>query len=152
MRWHRRFAHLNIPALQKLAKSSALTSLDVAKSGSSGEFCNDCAAAKAHRASYPVSESRASGKLNLVHSDLLDFSVRSKSGARYLITFVDDFSRKLWVYPLHSKADDYGKIAKFRHTVETESGRSIRVFRSDNGTEFVNARVKALFATTCTEH
>lgn len=151
MRWHRRFAHLNFDALQKLAKSGAIPSLDVAPS-SARSFCNDCAAAKAHRSTYPASNSRAQAALDLVHSDLLDFTTPSKSGYRYLITFVDDFSRMLWVSPLRSKADVHESIATFKKRVETEQRRPIKVFRSDNGTEYVNARVAALFASTGTQH
>lgn len=75
-RWHRRFAHLNFDTLQRLAKSGALPSLDIVPS-SVRSFCNDCAAAKAHRSPYPASDSRALAPLDLIHSDLLDFTAPS---------------------------------------------------------------------------
>ena len=47
---------------------------------------------------------RKSELLELVHSDFCGpFKVKSKGGALYFATFIDDHSRKIWVYPLKSK-------------------------------------------------
>ena len=52
--------------------------------------------------SHPLS--RKSELLKLVRSDLRgSFKVKSKGGALYFATFIDDHSRKIWVYPLKSK-------------------------------------------------
>ena len=48
--------------------------------------------------------SRKSVLLRLVHLDLCGhFKVKSKGGALYFATFIDDHSCKIWVYPLKSK-------------------------------------------------
>ena len=48
--------------------------------------------------------SRKSELLELVHSDLSGpFKVNSKGGELYIATFIDDYSRKIWVYPLKPK-------------------------------------------------
>lgn len=42
--------------------------------------------------------------LELVHSDVCGpFKITSTGGARYFVTFVDDYSRKIWVYFLAHK-------------------------------------------------
>ena len=46
------------------------------------------------------------GKLELVHIDLWGPSpLTSLGGSRYYITFIDDLSRKVWVYFLKNKSD-----------------------------------------------
>ena len=50
------------------------------------------------------SSTRASRKLELIHSDLCGpFPTNSVSGSRYFIIFVDDATRYTWVYFLKRK-------------------------------------------------
>ncbi|RDX68493.1 hypothetical protein CR513_52510, partial [Mucuna pruriens] len=51
--------------------------------------------------------------------------VKSFSGALYFVTFINDCSRKLWVYTLKSKDQ-----------VERQSGKKVKCFHSDNGGEY----------------
>ncbi len=47
---------------------------------------------------------RATKPLEIVHSDVCDpMRTTSLGGARYFVTYIDDFSRKVWVYSLKSK-------------------------------------------------
>ena len=144
--WHNCLCHLNYDALRKLARSKSVVGLDVTTKGGNPGFCNDCAAGKAHRATYPASDSRSQRALELVHSDLLDFPERTASGYRYLCTFVDDFSLKLWTYPLRSKADVHDVFVAFKARVENETELHIARLRSDNGLEYVNSRMSATLA------
>ena len=57
-------------------------------------------------------------------------------GFRYFLLFVDDFSRKMWVYFLKKKSDAFLVFQKFKPLVEKEFGKSIITLRSDNGGEF----------------
>ena len=58
-------------------------------------------------------------------------------GSRYFLLFVDDFSRKMWVYFLRKKSNAFPVFQKFKPLVEKESGKSIITLRSDNGGNFV---------------
>ena len=52
-------------------------------------------------------------KLELVHTDLWEPSpVASLGGSRYYITFIDDSSRKVWVYFLKNKSDVFETFKK----------------------------------------
>ena len=52
-------------------------------------------------------------KLELVHTDLWGPSpVASFGGSRYYITFIDDLSRKVWVYFLKNKSDVFETFKK----------------------------------------
>ena len=37
----------------------------------------------------------------------------SMGGSKYFVTFIDDFSRKLWVYPLKKKDEVLSKFKNF---------------------------------------
>jgi len=76
--------------------------------------------------------------LQLIHSDTcgpLEFP--SISHLVYFLTFIDDFSRKYWVYFLKNKSETFVKFQEFKSMVENASGKSIKTLRSDNGGEFV---------------
>lgn len=57
-------------------------------------------------------------------------------GSRYFLLFVDDFSRKMWVYFLAKKSEAFTVFQKFKPLVEKEFGKSIIALRSNNGGEF----------------
>ena len=72
-----------------------------------------------------------------VHTDLWgDAPVTSFGGGKYLLTFVDDFSRKVWVYILKSKDETFTRFRQWKAKVETQTGKKVKYLRSDNGTEF----------------
>jgi hypothetical protein len=57
-----------------------------------------------HHESFPKSLARqASHPLELVHSDICGPMTTPLGGAKYLLTFIDDFSHFLWIYTIQSK-------------------------------------------------
>ena len=68
-------------------------------------------------------------KLELVHTDLWEpSSVASLGGSRYYITFIDDSSRKVWVYFLKNKFDVFETFKKWKVMVETETCLKVKMF------------------------
>ena len=60
------------------------------------ELCQGCTLGKYTKASFPSSEHRASGILDLIHSYVCGLMrTLSLSGHEYCVTFIDDFSRKI---------------------------------------------------------
>ncbi|TXG73414.1 hypothetical protein EZV62_001993 [Acer yangbiense] len=59
------------------------------------EVCEECVVSKQHRNQFPQGKSwRAKKQLELVHSDLCrSINPSSNGGKRYIITFIDDYSR-----------------------------------------------------------
>jgi transposase InsO family protein len=104
--------------------------------------CDACAIGKAKATPFSDSCDRAVEKLQLVHSDLLTINVPSLRGMRYILTFVDDFSRKLWVYPLATKSETFDRFKAFKAMVELESGCKLKALRSDNGGEYLSTAFK----------
>jgi hypothetical protein len=62
----------------------------------------------------------------------------SLSGYVYYVSFIDDYSRKTWVYFLKSKDEVLGKFKEFKALVENISERKIKILRSDNGGEYTS--------------
>ncbi|KAK4394765.1 Retrovirus-related Pol polyprotein from transposon TNT 1-94 [Sesamum angolense] len=58
---------------------------------------------------------------------------------RYFILFIDDYSRMTWVYFMREKSEVFKVFKKFKNLVEKQSGRSIKVLRSDRGKEYNNS-------------
>ena len=54
---------------------------------------------------FPQSEHKSKEPLELVHLDVcIPMSVHSFSGYNYYETFIDDYSRKTWIYFLKAKS------------------------------------------------
>lgn len=92
--WHNRFAHLNFNGLRTLHSKKMVEGLSLLAAPL--KVCTNCLAGKQHRNNIPKkSYWRATCKLQLVHSDIYGpVTPESNSGKRYLIIFIDDFSKK----------------------------------------------------------
>ena len=71
--------------------------------------CEHCIYGKhAHSTHKRNLNKKKSEPLHLVHSDMCGpMPVRSIGGASYFITFIDDATRKVWVYPMARKDDAF---------------------------------------------
>jgi transposase InsO family protein len=49
------------------------------------------------------------------------------------MNFIDDFRRKTWLYLLKKKSEAFEVFTRFNSMVENESGRTIKILRSDRG-------------------
>lgn len=58
-------------------------------------------------------------------------------GSRYFITFIDDFSRKSWIYFFVTKSQTFEKFKFFKELVEINERKSIKVLRTIRGGEFL---------------
>jgi len=59
-------------------------------------------------------------------------SVTSVKGASYYVTFIDDFSRKVWIYFMRTKDEVFSRFKDFKAQVDNLTGNKIKVLRSDN--------------------
>lgn len=146
--WHKRFGHLSYKNLQILQQRNMVKGLPDFKPHT--KVCDNCLIGKQHRISFPKrSQWRVSSKLQLVHADLCGpITPPSNSGRRYVLTFIDDYSRKLWVYFLLEKSEAFDFFQVYKNKVEKESGLSICGLRTDRGVEFISTA----FQNYCQEH
>ena len=62
----------------------------------------------------------------------------SNGNNRYFLTFIDDFTRKTWVYILQRKSEVFGYFKIFKSHVDRHSGYSIKILRTDGVGEFTS--------------
>ena len=75
--------------------------------------------------------------LELIHFDLYEFErILTHGGNRYIITFIDDFSKYTTIYLLKIKSDAFEKFQDFLKEVENQFSRKIKRIRSDRGCEY----------------
>lgn len=105
-------------------------------------ICEECIIGKHPREEFPSGKSqRAQAVLELIHSDLCGpISPLSNGNKKYFISFIDDFSRKTWVYFLHDKSEAFGIFKSFTALVETETSIRIEALRTDMGGEFMSRK------------
>jgi transposase InsO family protein len=65
-------------------------------------------------------------------------SVKSLGGSLSYVTFIDDFSRKTWMYLLKTKDEIFNKFQEFKVEVENLTDKKIKSLRSDNGGEYTS--------------
>ena len=133
--WYRRLSHMSEKGIDSLAKKNLLSGVKQAKL----KKCVHCLASKQERVSFQSRlPSRKLALLELVHFDLCGpFKVRSHGGALYFVTFIDNHSRKLWVFCLKSKDQVLDVFKNFQALVERQTGKQLKCIRSDNGGEYI---------------
>jgi len=81
-----------------------------------------CIQAKIIRKPFPT-VTRSINLLDLIDSDTCDFKTFMTRGVmKYLITFIDDYSRFCNVYLLKSKDEAFSKFIEFQTRVEKQLG------------------------------
>lgn len=105
---------------------------------SKGLVCAGCQFGKAHQQSFERSSFQQTVPLELVHLDVFGpVKQPSVKGMRYMVTFIDDFSRYVWIYFMKEKYETFSKFKEFRSEAESLTMKSIRCLRSENGGEFL---------------
>ena len=108
-----RFGHLNFDSLRFFANKRMVGGLRNIRNPD--RVCDICVLGKQHRDTFQIGKSwRVRRPLKIIHSDFCTMEILSNGGCRYFITFIDEFSRKYWVYLLRQKFDacDTFKICK----------------------------------------
>jgi hypothetical protein len=62
--------------------------------------------------------------------------VSSLGVSRYYVTFIDDATRKTWVYYIRKKFDVFDTFKEWKALVENETRKSLKFLISDNGGEY----------------
>jgi transposase InsO family protein len=133
--WHKRLGHMSKKGMSILSKKNVLSGVhDVSLSK-----CSHCLAGKQTRVAFKShSPFRMEKILDLVHSDVCGpMKTRSLGGCYYFVTFIDDHSRKVWVYTLKTKDQVLDVFKQFHASVERETGKKLKCIRTDNGGEYI---------------
>ncbi|GJZ94392.1 retrovirus-related pol polyprotein from transposon TNT 1-94 [Tanacetum coccineum] len=142
--WHRRLLHLNFGTINDLTRLDLVDGLTNFKYGKD-HLCSACERGKSKKAYHPLKLVPSDhSKLELLHMDLCGpMRVASINGKKYILVIVDDYSRYTWVYFLYSKDETPEIIKKFIVQAQLNYKAKVCKIRTDNGTEFKNATLKA---------
>lgn len=134
--WHQRMGHLNFIDLNKIEENTDGVKLSKKPDKLT---CVTCLEGKQTRLPFKSSTTRATKLLEIVHSDICGpMETTSIGGAKYYITFIDDYSKKVFVYFLHKKSEALEKFKEFKSEVENQLECNIKCLRTDNGLEYMN--------------
>jgi transposase InsO family protein len=126
--YHCRLGHLSFTALSRiypsLFSSCHMESL----------VCDACELAKHTRSTYPSRALRSNKPFDVIHSDVWGpCEVHSISGHRWFVTFIDCFSRYIWLYLLKNKSDVFSVFKDLFALIRNQFGMTIKILRSHNG-------------------
>ena len=134
--WHARFGHLNYDSLRLLKKNGVDGLPTIPRKP---KECDACILGKHSKQPFHDSHSRAHRKLELVHSDLCGpMPIASANGNKYMMTFIDDYTRMCWIYLLKNKSDAFQTFKNFHAWIENDAQTHIGSLRTDNGKEYTS--------------
>ena len=118
--WHRRLGHMSERGLAILSKQGLLDGAETGKL----KFCETCVLGKQRKVKFSSGKHTTTEILEYIHSDLWGpASVETHGGCRYFVTFIDDHSRKVWLYLLKSKDGVFGKFKEWKTMIEKRTGK-----------------------------
>lgn len=150
--WHERLGHVSNETIKRMAINNVVDGLSVSRSNDTLDICSGCAQGKAHSHPFKSSVRKTTRRLELVHSDVLGpIDPVSLGGARYIVTFIDDYSRWATAFPMRNKSEVFEFFKSFKTYSENNTGRKLGsltsvtkhpetlvTLRSDNGGEYLS--------------
>lgn len=152
--WHQRLAHVNYPVILKMAAIGAVEGMNLKKGSSPPNgLCTGCALGKMHRLPFKTGREKAAQIGELVHTDVCGPMQHSTpKGARYYVSFKDDFSGFRAIYFLKNKSEVFDCFKLFHSRLCNETGQSVKTLRSDNGGEFMGTEFESWLAARGIRH
>ncbi|KAD4981985.1 hypothetical protein E3N88_18656 [Mikania micrantha] len=137
--WHYRLGHPGSPVFDFLVSRNFI-SCNKAKQSF---FCHSCQLAKHKRLPFEESTSITLQPFDLLHCDLWTSPLLSKTGYKYYMVLLDDYTHFTWIFPLKFKSETFSKFQQFHKYIQTQFNKSIKCFQCDMGGEFDNTHFKS---------
>jgi hypothetical protein len=134
--WHIRYTHINYQALPFLKMMvEGIPELQPTHEG----IYKGCALGKNIKKPFPRNNNRSKDVLDLINSDVCSpMLVKSLGVSSYYVIFIDDYSRKTWLYLLETKDEVFSKFQEFKDEIENLTNKKIKTLRTDNGGEYTS--------------
>ena len=102
-------------------------------------MCKQCQLWKMTKSSFKRKFFTSKYFLEIVHTNLYGpIEVQSYKGDRYIMLFVDEYSRMMIVMFLKQKLDAFQMFKWYLARIEKETGKSLKCLRSNRGGEFTS--------------
>ena len=135
MLWNQILRHIGEKVLQSLQGKGMVEG--ISNYNLYFDFYEHCLYGKQNRVKFPYGATRENDILELIHSDVFSpVHVPSLGGYLYYVFFIDDLSRNTWLYLLKKKLQVFIKFKEYKALVENQTGKKIKVLRTNNGGEF----------------
>ena len=140
--WHHWHGHLHLPAVLKMSNTEVASGMPCLQANNGENRCTACLMGKMTRTPFQASTHRTKTPLELVHSDPSGpMQTQSLGTCRYLILFIDDFTKYASIYLLKSKNEAAGycqnyKVAMEKFFSDKEKGCKIKAIRTDGGGKY----------------
>ncbi|GFW98453.1 retrovirus-related Pol polyprotein from transposon TNT 1-94 [Trichonephila clavipes] len=137
--WHQRFCHVNNDYLVKTSKNDSVKGLPrLTDNGKT--HCIPCKLAKSKRVSFKKTGAvRSKRPLELLHMDLCSpMPTESQGGNKYFLSIIDDYSRKVTVFPIRNISDVFHTFIRFQKRAERFLSKKVIAVRTNCGLEFCN--------------
>ncbi|GJU70560.1 putative RNA-directed DNA polymerase [Tanacetum coccineum] len=119
--------------------------IDIRGNGDSAP-CDICHQAKQIRESFLIIDRKTTNLGDVVHLDVWGpYKIISGEGYKYFLTVVDNYSRAIWLYLLKGKDEVTSNVIEFYNYLKNEFNKTVKNFRSDNGTKFANSNMNSFF-------
>jgi hypothetical protein len=116
--WHMRLGHMSEQGLHELSKRGLLDEHSISKL----KFCEHCVFGKHKR---------------------MSFNTSTLGGSRYMLTIIDDYSRKVWSYFLKHKSNAFSAFKEWKVMIENQTEKKVKKLCTDNGLEFCSNEFNA---------
>ncbi|GJX95200.1 putative zinc finger, CCHC-type containing protein [Tanacetum coccineum] len=124
-------SHISRDRMTRLVKDEVLPNLDF----SDFEKCVECIKGKMTKGNKKGA-TRSTGLLELIHTDICGPFPSGIGGHKSFITFIDDYSRYMYLFLINEKSESLDMFKTFKAEVENQLDRKIKVVRSDRGGEY----------------
>lgn len=121
--WHARSGHISQRGLVELYKLGVFGKDQISKL----DFCEQCVLGKQNRVKFQKAIHRTKGTLDYIHR-----------GSCYFITFINDYSRRVWLYIMKHNNEALKKFTDWKALVENQTRKKIKRLGTDNDLEYLN--------------
>ncbi|MCO5553272.1 hypothetical protein L7F22_006793 [Adiantum nelumboides] len=135
--WHKRIGHANVQKLKTMQSQEVAAGLHVFKVADMQKVCETCQFGKQAKASFPHDKHVSKNVLELVHSNVWGLAkTASMGGYRFYVTFIDDHTRKVWVYFMKEKSEVFTHFQNFKAMAEKQTRKYVQCLSLDGGGEY----------------
>lgn len=129
---YRKLGHISTERIKRLVNDGVLPILDFTNLGT----CIDCIKGKQTNKTDKGAK-RSSRILEIIHTDICGpFPTPCLIGQKYFISFIDDYSRFIYLYLLFEKSEAIDEFETFKLEVDKQKDKKKKIVRSDRGGEY----------------
>jgi hypothetical protein len=136
--WHKWVGHVNLQHFKLMERQNLVGGLP--KFGTKevmSKVCETCQLGKQANHPFLAQTTHVNSKpLEMIHSNVWTTKTKSIGGCRYYVNFIDDRTKKVWVYFMKHQGKVFQHFLNFKTMVEKEKGMSIKCLKSDAGREY----------------